>query len=670
MRKLLVWVWLIALAMPCAWATARGSIDLAGLSLEELMNVEVSLVSRKPEKLIRATAAIYALTQEDLRGSGARSIPEALRLVPGVQVGRMDANKWALSARGFSDIFANKLLVLIDGRSIYNPQFSGVFWESRDVVLEDVERIEVIRGPGGTLWGANAVNGVINVATRSARDTQGWLLQAGGGSQERAFGTLRYGGSLGETAWFRLFTKSFQRQGSRSPSGLDLEDDWTVSRVGGRLDWAPSSRDFLTLQGDAYSGEVGQTWEMVTSLEPPYRETFAADSEIEGGHLRGRWERRFSEDSDLALQVYYDLFGRMPPPVGGYIHSLDADFQHRFPLTRRQELIWGLGYRSIIYDVEDSFTYTMEPIDRHLRLFSLFAQDDFALVPERLRLTFGTKVEHHDFTGFEIQPSIRFLWTPHLEHAFWGAISRAVRTPSRADRDQRFIAAVVSADELSAPLPGLVMINGDEQFTSEILLAFDLGYRTHFGNHLSLDLATFYNIYDDLRSTEPALPFRRETPSPPHLVIPLVAANKLSARTSGVELAVDWQALAWWRLRSAYTFLYMELELEADSSDRDMLTVPQENPEHQLNLRSSMKLFSWMDFDMALRYVDDRPVLDIDRYLALDVRLGWQLLDGLECTLAGQHLLSPPHLEFTRQVNINLPGQVKAGFYSALTWKF
>lgn len=300
-----------------AQAGQAAAIDLAQLSLEELMEIEVSLASRKPEKLTRATAAIYALTQEDLRGSGARSIPEALRLVPGVQVGRMDANKWALTTRGFSDIFANKLLVLIDGRSIYNPQFSGVFWESRDVVLEDVERIEVIRGPGGTLWGANAVNGVINVATRSARDTQGWLLQAGGGSQERAFGTLRYGGSLGETAWFRLFTKSFQRQGSRSPSGRDLEDDWTLSRVGGRLDWAPSSRDLLILQGDAYSGEVGQTWEMVTSLEPPYRETFAADSGIEGGHLRGRWERRFSEDSDLALQVYYDLLGRMPPPVGG-----------------------------------------------------------------------------------------------------------------------------------------------------------------------------------------------------------------------------------------------------------------------------------------------------------------------------------------------------------------
>lgn len=311
----------------------------------------------------------------------------------------------------------------------------------------------------------------------------------------------------------------------------------------------------------------------------------------------------------------------------------------------------------------------MEPADRHLRLFSVFAQDDFTLVPERLRLTFGTKVEHHDFTGFEIQPSVRFLWTPHFEHAFWGAISRAIRTPSRTDRDQRFIAAVLSADELSAPLPGVVMINGDEQFTSEKLLAFDLGYRTRFGNHLSLDLATFYNIYDDLRTTEPARPFPREIPSP-HLVLPMVAANKLSARTSGLELAVDWQALAWWRLRSAYTFLHINLELDDDSVDYSLLTIPQENPEHQLNLRSSMKLSSRMDFDMALRYVDDRPVLDIDRYLSLDVRLGWQLFDGLECTLAGQHLLSPPHLEFTRQVNINLPGQVKAGFYSALTWKF
>ncbi len=407
--------------------------QLKQLSLEQLMNIEVTSVAKKEQKVGETAAAIFVITQEEIRRSGVTSIPEALRLAPGVTVSRIDGNSWAIGVRGFGSGLSRSVLVLIDGRSVYTPLFAGVYWDVQDTLLEDIDRIEVIRGPGGTIWGANAVNGVINIITKSATETQGLLATAGGGSEEKGFGSLRYGGKIGEDFSYRVHGKGFRRDGQFTPHLSDV-DDWQMGQGGFRTDWSLSERDKLTFQGDIYKGYSGLRTQ-VSSFSAPFSTIVERDTDLSGMNLLGRWNRTLSETSNLALQIYYDRTFRREPTFQEERNTVDFDFQHRFKIAGRQELIWGLGYRFTKGDTESVPTLVISPRNRADNLFSAFLQDEIVLVEDLLRLTVGSKFEHNDYTGFEFQPSGRLLWTPAARHVLWASFSRAVRTPSRVDRD-------------------------------------------------------------------------------------------------------------------------------------------------------------------------------------------------------------------------------------------
>jgi iron complex outermembrane receptor protein len=417
--------WFLASLLASNSTQAGQGYDLSRLSLEELMNIEVTLVGRKPERWMQTAAAVSVITAADLRRWGVRSIPAALRAVPGLHIAVVDANKWVVTARGFAGLFANKLLVLIDGRSVYTPLFSGVFWEAQDVVLEDVERIEVIRGPGGTLWGANAVNGIINIVTKKAARTQGTLVQLGGGTKERLFATVRHGGQAGEHLHWRAYIKHFKRTRSPAATNRPVRDAWHAYHSGGRLDWSISDRDMLSLHANAYSGKTGQSVSLLTGLEPPYVQDTYGDADISGIAAQGRWERSYSEQAHFALQFYYDRAERRDIVLGGVIHNTDLDFQHRFRWTARQELTWGLGYRFTTDELDGISNISFIPSSRDTYLFSAFVHDEIAIIQQHLHLMLGAKLERNSYTDFETQPNARLWWSPTPRHLLWGAISRA-----------------------------------------------------------------------------------------------------------------------------------------------------------------------------------------------------------------------------------------------------
>src|SRR5437879_4231967 len=389
-----------------ASSPAQNKIDVTTMSVEDLMNMQVTSVSKRTQKVADAAAAIFVLTQEDIRRSGATSIPEALRLVPGLEVARIDQNKWAIGSRGFNGRFDNKLLVLIDGRSVYTPLFSGVYWNVQDVMLEDVDRIEVIRGPGATLWGANAVDGVINVITKKAKATQSAVVTAGAGTDERAAGGVRYGGKLGDNTYYRAYTKYFDWGPSAYPSGMTAHDGWDALRGGFRADWTPAGANSLTLQGDVYRTRFDETL-TVASLSAPYSNTFPNNGKYSGGNILGRWNHT-SEGSSMSLQMYYDNTTITDHSLfGDHQNILDLDFQHGFHVGDSQQFVWGLGYRSIHDKNDASFTVSLQPNQVTLNQFSTFLQDEISLVDNRLQFTRGSKFEHNKFTGFEIRSEER-----------------------------------------------------------------------------------------------------------------------------------------------------------------------------------------------------------------------------------------------------------------------
>jgi iron complex outermembrane recepter protein len=640
---------------PCATAQQQSSLPvLKQLSLEQLMDVEVTSVAKKEQKVGETAAAIFVITQEDIRRSGVTSIPEALRLAPGVEVSRVDANKWSIGVRGFGSRLSRSVLVLIDGRSVYTPLFAGVYWEVQDTLLEDIERIEVIRGPGGTLWGANAVNGVINIITKSATETHGLLATAGGGSEEKGFGGLRYGGKVGEDFSYRVYGKGFRRDGQFTPHVNDF-DDWQMGQGGFRTDWNLNKEDNLTIQGDAYQGKSGQRT-TVSSLTTPFSSIVEKDAGLSGMNLLGRWSRTLSETSNLALQIYYDRTFRREPTFQERRNTVDFDFQHRFKVTGHQELIWGLGYRYTKGDTESVPTIVFSPRNRADNLYSAFIQDEIVLVEDRLRLTVGSKFEHNDYSGFEFQPSARVLWTPAERHYLWASISRAVRTPSRVEQDLALTAA------FNPVVPIFARLTGGKSFDSEKVLAYELGYRVQPADRLSVDLAAFYNRYNDLLSLEPEPSFVQP---PGNLIFPFQFANKMKAQVYGVEMAADWRWLEWWRWRFSYAHLHLNLTKKRASTD---ITTEQStegsSPQNQVSLTSFIDLPGNLQLDGIFRYVDSLPAQNVGRYFNLDLRLGWHATKNVELSLVGQNLLYGHHPEWSGGT------QIQRGIYTKATWRW
>jgi iron complex outermembrane receptor protein len=632
------------------------------------MNLEVTSAAKKPENFFRTPAAVFVITAEDIRRSGATSIPELLRMVPGLNVAHIDANKWAISVRGFNELFADKLLVLIDGRTVFTPLFSGVYWDVQDTLLEDINRIEVIRGPGATMWGANAVNGVINVITKQAKDTQGTLLSAGGGNQEHGFGTVRYGGKLGDRGYYRLFAKYFNRGPFAKSSGNNAVDGWNVLREGFRTDWKVTHQDSLTVQGDFYNGSAGGSVPGVVSLSPPTTVSLNDSTHVVGGNLLGRWNHAFSARSDTTLQLYYDRADRRETVFGEVRHTIDFDFDHHLALGNRHDIVWGLGYRFTTDRTAGSLTFSFNPSARRDNLYNGFIQDEITLLPDRLHLILGTKLEHNDYTGLEVQPNIRMIWAPHPHHAIWAAVSRSVETPSRFEANGRLNDDAFPG---AGGTPVLVADFGNPRLPAESVLANELGYRAELSKGLSLDLVAFYNIYHNLHTEEPGASFLEGSPPPPHLVFPEVLDSKLHGETHGIEIATNWNVTSRWTLRTSYTALQMHLHPDPSSADTSAgKQIEGESPKHKFHLKSQLNLPHNLELDTALYYVSRLSGSAVPGYTRLDTRLGWQPAEHLELGVVVQNLLDARHRESGSAEHFANVTQVKRSVYGKLTWRF
>ncbi|GAB4248509.1 TonB-dependent receptor plug domain-containing protein [Deferrisoma sp.] len=646
---------------PAAWA--EGGKGLAGLSLEELLSAEVTTVSRRAELLSDAAAAVTVITAEDIRRSGVTSVPEALRLVPGVQVARIDANKWAVSARGFNGRFANKLLVLVDGRTVYTPLFSGVHWDAQDLLLEDIDRIEVIRGPGATLWGANAVNGVVNIVTRHAKDTQGTLVSVGGGNEEPGFLNLRQGFSSGST-FGRVWARAFGRDGSVDTEGREAHDAWQGLRGGWRLDGGMAGASTWTFEGEAYHERVQSRTRALVGPDVPLAE-FDEEDPVRGAYVLARWNRWFSPTAQLSVQAYYDRTDRGSEVLGEVRDTWDLDLQHRFTLAGRHEIVWGLGARLTRDHLDGSYAAEVPEGRRTDRLWSAFAQDEIDLVPGRLRLTLGSKFERNDYTGTEVQPNARALWVVAPRHRLWAAVSRAVRTPSRAEADIRFRMSRL-APTPEVPVPVEVHLVGNEEFGPETLTAYELGYRGAFGRTITADAAAYCHVYRDLRTVEPV---GGPAPGPEGVwVQEMTAGDRMRGTVYGAEVEAGWQPTPWWRLRLAYTWTVLRLTPQDGSRDRFSENAEGETPRNQVSLVSSWDLPAGWELDLWVRHVAGLPNLDVGAYTTADLRIGWQPTPGLVVSLVGQNLLDAAHPEFTPDILSTVPAEVERSVYARVTW--
>lgn len=637
------------------------------------MKIEVTSVSRRSEKLTQVASAVFVITQDDIRRSGATSIPEALRMAPGVEVARIGTDKWAINIRGFNGRFADKLQVLMDGRSVYNPLFSGVQWELQDTLMEDIDRIEVIRGPGAAVWGANAVNGVINIITKKATDTQGALVSAGGGTFEHGFVGARYGGKINEDTAYRFYAKGFTRNQMKSPSGEPANDAWHSARGGFRLDHQRGI-DLITVQGDIFYDAMGNALDK-SQLSAPVIQADAARGHNEGGNIRFRWDRTFSDQSAIMLQTYYDRVDyRLSNLTKFRTESFDVDFQHRFPLLNHHDVTWGANYRLYHNKVSDTELIALNPRQQTNQLISGFARDEITLIPERLRLTLGVRVDHNDFSGLEVQPNSRLMWTPNEKNSVWLAISRAVRTPSRAENDVRLNTRTleqIPGTSTVLPFTVLAQLSGSSQFTSEKLIAYELGYRRQLNTQASVDIATFFNDYSQLRDLSfGALSLHSGFPT--YFLLPVGLNNKASGQTYGVEIAGDWRPLEQWRLQANYSFLHMHIDSNSLFRQLDPTTgsANKVTPQHQVSLRSNYDLSDRLQFNLWLRYVSSIDLYRIPGYVTMDAKLAFKPTRNTELFLVGQNLLSQNHQEFTSDFIPTLQAYIPRGIYAGAQWRF
>jgi iron complex outermembrane receptor protein len=641
----------------CAQAVGSGSstsTNSTELTLDQLVNLTVTSVTRTETKLNDAPAAISVITQEDIERSGATSIPEALRMAPGMDVAQINASEWAVGARGFNSQYSDKLLVLEDGRSVYTPSFAGVVWGVQDLMLEDLDRIEVIRGPGASLWGANAVNGVVNIISKSAKDTQGLLVTTSAGTEMQPSTAIRYGDAIATNLFYRVYVKYDNADGFVN-ANTEGQDDWNMLRGGWRMDWEATDGDLVTFQGDAYSGDFGQYAEepvIPVPAAPPYNSSVNLTSRMNGVDVLGRWTHDFSEDSKLTLQAYYDHAVDWDVGVEGILDTYDVDLQHQFQLGERQNIVWGAGYRFYPQENPPSPVSSFSSVYNPRQLGSAFVQDDVTLVPDRLHFIAGSKFEHNDYTGFEMEPSARLLWTPSDKQTVWGSVSRAVRTPSTYETGINFDVTNVPPSAATFGLPALIKLTGNPNLQSERLMAYELGYRVEPLPDLAFDAAGFYNHYDNLANFALGTPTPVIPPGsffPQYVLVPETLLNTTHAESWGTELSGQWRVTDYWRLIASYSWLHMSLHPNTSSEQGD-------GPGNQAQIRSYLDLPHNIEVNGALYYMDDLPDIGITSYIKADLGVTWRPWKSLQIGVYGQNLLDNGHVEYFSNRGYNQAG--------------
>jgi iron complex outermembrane recepter protein len=638
---------------------------LKQLTLEQLGNVEVTTASKEPETVWNTAAAIYVITQEDIQRSGATSIPDALRLAPGVEVARISGDEWSIGIRGFGSRLSRSVLVLIDGRSVYSTFTAGVYWEVQDTLMEDIDRIEVIRGPGGTIWGPNAVNGVINIITKNSKDTQGGLLAAGGGNVEQGFAEARYGAGKGKDLTYRVYGKGFARSSQFHPDGFNY-DPWQGGQAGFRMDWSKTTRDTFTLQGDIYDDAAGEAVQAST-YNPPSEKTLEGYAHLSGGNILWSWKRTLAEKKDIQLTAYYDRTNRHEVNFGDVRNTVSVDFLERFTLPR-QEISWGLGlWFSHGDEIEVVSGLRFAPPEVTDQLYTAFLQDEITLLPNRLSLVAGTKLLKTNFTGALFEPSVRLLYTPTPTQTVWAAFTHAVRTPAEVERDF-FLSSFIGT--ASNGLPFFARFNANRNFRSEELNGYELGYRHLVGSKVYLDIAGFFNQYHDLLSEDLTGPIFVETdPAPTHVLLPAEFGNGLKATTEGGEVASEWRPRSYWRLRGSYSFLEMHVEKGRGSGDIGTAPIIQgSSPQHQLLFQSNFDLPKSLTADFQVRYVSDLPALQVPAYWTGDASLGWDPTKQVHLSVVGQNLFQPYHYESPYDPR-GLVG-IKRSVYGKIAWRW
>lgn len=675
LRKLLPLILLCIIPL-----SAAAEEDIFELELQSLMQIQVTTAGRKAQQLMNVPAAIYVIEAEDLQNSGATSIPEALRMVPGMQVSRISSSKWAIASRGFNGTFSNKLLVQIDGRSVYNPAYSGVYWDVQNVMLEDVERIEVIRGPGATLWGANAVNGIINIITRAASETLGGLVRIGSGNHEKQLLGFRYGAQLNQDIYGRVYLQHKERDEFRYfNDSSPARDDWEMSYGGFRLDGDKGIDSSWTLQGDLYAGQERQ------QIIPYYTETatLRLNDEVDasGYNFLGRWTHRVSDTSEWTLQSYYDVTDREEGYLAQIHRTFDIDFQHRFHPADRHDIVWGLGFRNVSDDFDNSYMISFEPDHASKQTYSAFIQDEISLIPNRLWLTLGSKLEKNDFTGTEIQPSARILFRPSTNQSIWAAVSKAVRTPSRVEHGGQIAASRTDLSALAsiAPVPESItaFAQGNPDKPAEEVISYELGYRSAWAEQLTLDVTAFYNDYKDLT----------DFPSSSELDLSVYGIDEtipqaftfigsMVGHSRGMEVSLLWEPSRWFN--SELNYSYIRLSMDAQSSNSIDTTTEESSPRHQLLLKTGFVPLDSLRLNLWARYIDTLPTsssvasrigVSVPDYWAADANLIWDIRDDMQLSIVGHNLFDSGHLEFINE-QFTLPIEIERSAYASLKWSF
>jgi iron complex outermembrane recepter protein len=642
-------------------------MDLTTMNIEDLMNIEVSSVSRRQEKLSRTASAVFVIGPEDIRNSGALNIPDVLRMVPGVEVAQLTSNSWAISVRGFDSRFSNKLLILLDGRAVYTPTIGGVFWDVLNLPLEDIERIEVIRGPGGSVWGANAVDGVINIITAKASDTHGGLVSAGGGNLEQGFRTVQYGGNWANKVDYRIYTKYENDGHLPNSAGQGGGDGWHLLNGGFRADSQLSTHDELAIQGSIYSGEENIPAIQLASISSSIPKFTDAPANLSGGYLQSVWNHTFSPRAGTTLEVSYGTYQRDDALREGR-KTVDIEFQHHLQWGHRQNILWGLSGQYTSSNSIGSFFVSLSPPSAKDYLFSSFVQDEIVLVPNRLYLTIGTKLERNYYTSWAAMPSARVAWLINDQHMLWAAYSRPIRTPAETD-----VALRSNVSEFMGPggLPAVIEITGNPNYGNETLTAYEMGYRTTVWKKLSFDFAAYYNDYTDQQTTEPGAPFLQVTPAPLHLILPLVFGNLMRGEAHGFEISTNWKPAHRWSVSPGYAFEEIHMHIAPTSRDTTSVAIAEgSSPRHSAQLRSHVDLSHGLEWSASAFFVAQLSSENIPAYTRIDTQLSWKWRERGTFSLVGQNLQQDHHFEFQDSLHSINANQAKRSGYAVIRWSF